>query len=140
MREALLLFPILFALGCRATLQDQLGARGVRYDSCGRIDIVGSEADVGDFRVPVVSSDPDFQNVWTAIIHSRPYKVWYASGYRRIEFFLGADSTTAVATLLVNESGGAHVKEAAGEPQRFYCPGLHELAMRRLRERAATSK
>jgi len=125
--------------GCASTLERQLGEHGVSYESCGRLELVGSESLVL-VRVTLTPADSDFQNVWTSILQARPFDVWFASGYISVEFYITDESASPVAVLLVNASGAAHLKGSTGPPERFYCPGLHDLMKRRLLSSSETAR
>ncbi len=119
--------------GCESpSLQDQLAARGVVYDRCPKIVIVGSESGYGSIDVTMVALAPEIQEVWDTIIPARPYDRRCACGYRRVEFYTHEDSNTPAATLLVNETGTTYLEDAE-KLEGFYCPGLRPLTERLLR-------
>ena len=123
--------------GCAPnTLQRRLADRGVVYDRCPKIVIVGSEADYGPISVTLTAS-PMSQEVWDTIIPARPFKIWYASGYRQVRFYTHEDSTEPAAILLVNASGAAHIEGDGDGPDWtqegwYYCPGLGPFVMKLL--------
>ena len=131
--RALVIVFVALLTGCATrSLPDELARRGATYDRCPKIVIVGSEADFGPIEV-TLTEQPEIQRIWTTILSSRRYQVWYASGYRRLDLYAAEDAETPAAILWVNASGAAHVEPGEGQRlDRFYCPGLHDLLMRYL--------
>ncbi|MEM6503986.1 MAG: hypothetical protein AAF711_00820 [Planctomycetota bacterium] len=116
-------------------MPEELATRGASYDQCPKIVIAGSEADFGPISVNLIEQF-EIQPLWTSILASRPYHIWYASGYLRVMFYDHEDADSPIATLLVNASGAAHIADST-EPRRYFCPGLHELLIQHLEKEAA---
>ena len=124
------------AVGCaEPTLVQAMKARDIREENTLKIVLRGSEADFGSTIWVECVYPSIIPEIWDSIHASRPYGVWFASGNRRLEFYTDMDGQTPALTLLVNESGAAHILEGAGAyPPRYRCPGLHELLMKLLKE------
>jgi len=110
-----------------------LAARGVTPETTAKLVFVGSEADFGPDVDAVVEDREAITKAWESIARSKPYGVWYASGYRRAEFFVGGEGKPA-AVLLINASDACHLKDlkAVGPIKRYRCEGLHETAIKLL--------
>lgn len=106
-------------------------ARGITYENTGKIILQGTEASVGSDIKIVINNSCSIQEIWDTIYQSRPYSIWYASGYLPIEFYQDENSTIPVLILLLNESGAAHIN---GMDKSFYCPGLDKYVMNLLME------
>ncbi len=117
--------------GCASpSLVRQMKRYGITHHNTGRIVLTGSEADVGPNIKVTIEEQCLIQEIWDSIYQSRPYGVWYASGYRRVDFY--ADPHRApVATLWINESDASHLD---GREERFRCPKLHALVITLLQE------
>ena len=116
----------LVAAGCsEPELVRKMEAQGASYLTTGKIVVEGSEADYGPIRIEI-AEPVEIQKVWDTIFLSRPYQVWFASGYRRVEFYRFQNDQTPLLTLYVNASGASHID---GASKRHRCPGLDEMLM-----------
>jgi len=104
--------------------------RGITHHNTDRIVLIGSESDVGSSIRVDIQDQYLIQEIWDSICQSRPHDLWYASGYRRAEFYKDPDSEP-VATLWINESDASHLD---GQNERFRCPKLYGLVMDLLQE------
>lgn len=120
---------LLLVCGCSSpSLVGLMEARGVSYDNTSRIVLNGSEGDVGSDIQVEIEEPFIIQEIWDSIYQSRSYSVWYTSGYRRADFYIGQDSTPA-ATLWINASDASHLD---GMETRFRCPHLDSLVLKLL--------
>lgn len=99
---------------------------GVTYQRTGKIIIRGTEADYGPGQDIEITEAFLIQQFWDSIHLARPYDVWYASGYRIVEFYGDPEAEPSL-ILYVNESSATHTNHSQ---QRYRCPGLHELIAR----------
>lgn len=105
------------------SLLQELGGRGVTDRTTLKVVIRSSEGSFG--RDTVVTATEHFivQGIWDTVYASRPDPYWCACGFDEIEFYTSRDAREPAATLLLNESGSAHLK--GKEPREgFRCPGL----------------
>lgn len=124
------ILPLVFFCGCApASLVDRMKIQGVTDLNTGKIVLYGSEADVGsDIKVTVVEHFL-IQEIWDTIYQSRPGRIWYASGYRRADFYTDNYREKPALTLWINASDACHID---GQKQRFRCPKLNALVMKLL--------
>lgn len=132
MKRILIVILPLIVCGCASpSLVRQMKERGITHQNTGKIVLTGSEADVGpDIKVEI---EEQFliQEIWDSIYQSRPHDQWYASGYRRADFYTFPERAP-VATLWINASDASHLD---GQSQtRFRYPKLHALVMRLLQD------
>ena len=96
-----------------------------------RIVLTGSEADYGASLKVNITEKFLIQDIWDRIYQSRPYDVWYASGYRQLDFYTRDQLTRPSLTLMVNASDACHIK---GSSERFRCPGMDTVLMKLLKQ------
>jgi hypothetical protein len=131
------------AAGCAPNeLVDELAELGITPATTVSLRFIGSEADFGTTKVQVaVTGKEAIQAVWQLLEAAEPADAWYASGYRRMEFYTpeGADKPAVV--LLINAGDLCHVEgsrryyydpDAGRMLGLFRCPGLHSLLMKAL--------
>ncbi len=126
------ILPVLISCGCAPpSLVRQMKRHGIAHHNTGRIVLTGSEADVGSSIKVDIEEQFLIQEIWDTIYESRPHGLWYASGYRRADFYTYPDGDPVV-TLWINASDASHLD---GQSEtRFRCPKLHALVMKRLQE------
>jgi hypothetical protein len=118
--------------GCFSpSLVGQMKQQGITYQNTGKIVLTGSEADVGPNVKVEIEEQFLIQEIWDSICLSRPYGVWYASGYRRADFYTFPDRDP-VATLWINASDASHLDGRS--EARFRCPKIHALVMKLLQD------
>jgi len=143
MGRLLLLASLLAAAGCSANgLVTDLAQRGATRSSTGAVRFVGSQGDFGPETNVTVTDPAVIEAVWDSIHSATETHLWYASGYRTVEFHRAAGDAEPLAKLMVNASGASHVagagryryNESAGAMVgMFACKGLHEVVMKHLR-------
>ncbi len=118
--------------GCAPpSLVDRMKSLGVTHLNTSKIVLHGSEADVGsDVQVDVVEHSL-IQAIWDSIYQSRPTQIWYASGYRRADFYSDTDLNHPACTLWINASDACHINK---QPDRFRCPNLNSLVVKLLQK------
>lgn len=127
-----LFLMISLTAGCQQTsLVKKIKSHGINDQATGKIIIRGSEADVGPNINVVITEQFVIQKIWDKIYESRPTSIWYASGYRQVDFYKSSEDIKPLFTLLVNESDASHIK---GTTNRFRCPGLAAFASKMLLE------
>jgi hypothetical protein len=104
---------------------------GITHHNTGKIVLTGSEADVGSDIKVEIEEQFLIQEIWDSIYQSRPHGLWYASGYRRADFYTFPDRPPA-ATLWINASDASHLD--GQNETRFRCPKLHAFVMKLLQE------
>ena len=130
--------PLLILTGCASpSLVQRMDAHGVTHLNTGKIVLHGSEADVGaGVKLDVVEHFL-IQRIWDAVYQSRPEITWYASGYRRADFYVDTNLDTPACTLWINASDACHLD---GEGDRFRCPQLDGFVTDLLRKARQTSE
>ena len=132
MKYPYLLFCIFVLAGCAKNgLVENMQSHGITHEITGKIVLRGSEPDVGSKIIVPIREQFIIQEIWDSIYQSRPYSVWYASGYRHLDFYNNENDSKPILTLLVNESGATHIQ---GTDKRFRCPGLEQYVMNLLTE------
>lgn len=115
----------------KPTLVRELEARGISHENTDLVLIRDTEGGYG-MRAHVIAGEQFvIQEIWDSIYDSRPYSRWCACGFRKVEFYRDDDPRHLVVTLLVNETGEAHL-EGKGPEDGFRCPGLFEVLSRLL--------
>jgi hypothetical protein len=104
---------------------------GITHHNTSKIVLTGSEADVGPDIKVAIEEQFLIQEIWDSIYQSRPHGLWYASGYRRADFYVYPDQDP-VATLWINASDASHLDRQ--HETRFRCPKLHAFVMKLLQE------
>jgi len=104
---------------------------GISYHNTGKIVLAGSEADVGPNVKVEIEEQFLIQEIWDSIYQSRPHGLWYASGYRRADFYIDRNADP-VLTLWINASDASHLD--GQNETRFRCPKLHAFVMKLLQE------
>jgi hypothetical protein len=104
---------------------------GVTHHNTGKILLTGSEADVGGDVKVEIEEQFIIQEIWDSIYQSRPYGLWYESGYRRADFYVDQNDKPA-ATLWINASDSSFLDSQS--KIRFRCPKLHAFVMRLLQQ------
>jgi len=132
MMRSLPILLLVLICGCASpSLVHQMQDRGITHHNTSKIVLIGSESDVGsDIKVEIGEAFL-VQEIWDAIYQSRPHDLWYASGYRRADFYVDASGVSA-GTLWINESDTAFLEGM--EAHRFRCPKLHERVMSLLQD------
>ncbi len=132
MKRILTIILPLFICGCASpSLVHQMKQHGITHHNTGKIVLTGSEADVGHDVKVEIEEQFLIQEIWDSIYQSRPHGLWYASGYRRADFYVDQNEDPAV-TLWINASDAAHLD---GQTQtRFRCPKLHAFVMKLLQD------
>lgn len=116
-------------VGCASpSLVHDLKARDITYLNTKKLVIRGSQADVGADVVVELASPFIIQTIWDMIYLSRPYHLWYMSGYRILELYTSEDATVPDVTLLVNESDKTQI-EGKDHDDGYRCPGLNTYLM-----------
>ena len=116
------ILPLLIITGCASPpLVQRMNSHGVTHLNTGKIVLHGSEADVGSGVKVAVVEHFLIQRIWDTVYQSRPEIIWYASGYRRADFYADTNLDTPACTLWINASDACHLD---GEPDRFRCPQL----------------
>lgn len=112
--------------------------RGVKPETTSHLRFAGDESSNTAGVKLTIAMPETVETVWRSIVGSKRYGVWYASGYRRLEFH-SKGSKDPAAVLLVNESDqcflsgdpdAAYAEDSKREPVRFRCLGLHAYLMR----------
>jgi len=118
------LLAVGFLAGCATspTLVQKLANRSVTYENTERIVLTGSEGGYGSAVKVNITEEFLIQDIWDRIHQSRPYNVWYASGYKELAFYTRGQENKPSLTLLVNESEACHIE---GATERFRCPGIN---------------
>ncbi|MCD4699671.1 MAG: hypothetical protein K8R91_03750 [Phycisphaerae bacterium] len=143
MLRSMLIIAALLLSGCAQNgLVTDLAERGVEPSTTTMLRFVGSEADVGS-NVKVVITDKEIiDKVWRSIKESTPTERWYASGYRKMEFYITDDSKEPTAVVFINASDACHIEGAAryrydsevGKMVGMYkCQDLNEFVMKYLK-------
>jgi len=126
------ILPLLVLCGCASpALVNRMKAHGVTHLNTGKIILYGSEADVGSHVSVKIEEHFLIQGIWDTIYQSRPERVWYASGYRRANFYADTDLDHPAFTLWINASDACHINK---QTERFRCPKLHSVVMRLLQD------
>ena len=109
----------------------ELEVEGVTHLNTDRVIVRDTEAGYGGHAHVIAGEQFIVQEIWDSIYASRPYHKWCASGFRKVEFYKDDNPENRVVTLLVNETGEAHL-EGKGPEDGFRCPGLVEVVSRLL--------
>lgn len=115
---------VVFLEGCVSTpkLVRTMAKHGITDQNTEKIVATGSEGGWGASTQVVLDAHFLVQDVWDAIYQSRPNDVWYASGYRKLDFYRHGEGDAPCLTLLVNASDSCHIE---GTTKRFRCPGIN---------------
>ena len=119
---------LLSFMGCAAPrglvqrLSDQFVT--TRYRNTDKIVLTGSEGGYGASTTVTITAEFLIQEIWDSIYQSRPHDVWYACGYRKLEFHQRGQGDEPVLTLMVNASDACHIE---GTSDRFRCPGINAI-------------
>jgi hypothetical protein len=113
-------FGLLAGCATSPVLVRRLSSHSVTDQETQRIVLTGSEGGYGASLKVSITEEFLIQDIWDRIYQSRPYKVWYASGYRQLDFYRQGQDEPSL-TLLVNASDACHIKDTT---ERFRCPGI----------------
>ena len=132
MKRILTVILPLLICGCASpSLVRQMKQHGITHHNTGKIVLTGSGADVGSEIKVEIEEQFRIQEIWDSIYQSRPHGLWYASGYRRADFYTYPDRDP-VATLWINASHASHLD---GQNQTWFrCPKLDAFVMKLLQE------
>jgi len=132
MKRILTVILPLLICGCASpSLVRQMKQNGITHHNTGKIVLTGSEADVGPDVKVEIEEQFLIQEIWDSIYQSRPHGLWYASGYRKADFYVDQDRDP-VATLWINASDSSFLN--GNSKTRFRCPKLHAFVMGLLQE------
>jgi len=137
----LLVLGLLVGCATSPALVRELSSHSVTYRNTERILLTGSEGGYGRSVKVSITEHFIIQDVWDRIYQSRPYDVWYASGYRKLDFYPRGQPNKPSVTLMVNASDACHIQ---GSSERFRCPGmntvLEDLLKREYRKRGRSKQ
>ncbi len=132
MKRILTVILPLLICGCASpSLVRQMKQHGITHHNTGKVVLTGSEADVGSEITVEIEEQFLIQEIWDAIYQSRPHGLWYASGYRRADFYVDQNDKPAT-TLWINASDSSFLDGQS--KNRFRCPKLHAFVMKLLQD------
>jgi len=102
-------------------LVQRLSDQSITYRNTDKIILRGSEGGYGASLAVTITEEFLIQKIWDSIYQSRPYDVWAASGYRKLDFYKKGQKNGPVLTLMVNATDACHIE---GTSERFRCPEL----------------
>ena len=118
---SILIFGLLAGCVTPPTLVRRLSKHSITHQDTQKIVLTGSEGGYGASLNVNITEEFLIQDIWDRIYQSRPYNVWYASGYRQLDFYRRGEEEPSL-TLLVNVSDACQIKNTT---ERFRCPGIN---------------
>jgi hypothetical protein len=117
-----MVFLVLTGCASSPELVQTLAERPITHMDTEKIVLTDSEGGCGASTSVTITELFIIQKIWDTIHQSRPYGVWCACGYRKLEFYRAGHPERPAVILLVNETDACHIE---GTSRRFRCPGIN---------------
>jgi len=133
-----------FFSGCRSNLiLERIKEHGVNRRNTKKLKFTSSEGAYGGNFFVVIEDPKVISYVWDSLESAKPTKLWYASGFHKIEFYADRKDQESAVTVRLNMSNAAHVEgdmwyHSDSKKEGYYglweCKGLAELVMKYLKQ------